>query len=205
MELHNLDNINNIIKRNTYMTLGSIFIVCVAFAFIINKQSNQIAELQQNVLVIDTKGNAYEAQAVQASYTRIYEYENHVKTFIQLWYAFDENNYEENINTALNLIGENGKELLNQYNDLGMLNILRQKNIHYNAKVDDINIDMNTLPISGTATVTQTGYRAKGSVSRTLNITFTLYDVARCKENVHGAKIDKWEISQIKNGNEDEN
>lgn len=199
MELHNLDNLNKMVKRNTIMTLVSIFIVSVAFAFIINRLINQVNELQQNVLVIDTKGNAYESQSVQASYMRVYEYENHVKTFIQLWYAFDENNYEDNINTAINLIGESGKELLNQYNDLNMLNILKQKNIHYNAKVDDISIDMNTLPVSGTAYVTQTGYRAKGSVSRTLKINFTLYDVARCRENVHGVKIDKWDITQVKN------
>ena len=39
---------------------------------------------------------------------------NHVKTFVTNWYAFDESNYEKNISLALNLIGNKGKELLNE-------------------------------------------------------------------------------------------
>ena len=43
----------------------------------------------------------------------------------------------KNITSALNLIGNKGKELLNEYNDVNMLNSLVQKNIRYGVSIDE--------------------------------------------------------------------
>ena len=126
---------------------------------------------------------------------RAYEYEDHVKRFVQLWYSFDENNYERHLNEALNLIGNKGKELLNEYNDVNMLNTLIQKNIRYEVSINDISIDMATLPVSGEITFTQTGLRSRGGLSREIKARFTLYDVSRSRDNSHGAKIEKWDVN----------
>ena len=47
---------------------------------------------------------------------------------------------------ALNLIGNKGKELLNEYNDVNMQNSLIQKNIRYDVSIKDIQIDTQTIP-----------------------------------------------------------
>lgn len=86
---------------------------------------------------------------------------NHVKTFVTHWYAFDESSYEKNISLALNLIGNKGKELLNEYNDVNMLNSLIQKNIRYGVRIKDVEINTQTIPVSGKIIFTQTGYRAR--------------------------------------------
>lgn len=92
----------------------------------------------------------------------------------------------------MNLIGNKGKELLNEYNDVNMLNSLVQKNIRYGVTIDDIAIDMNTIPVTGRIVFTQTGYRARGRVSRKVEAEFSIYDVSRSEENAHGAKIEDW-------------
>lgn len=73
-----------------------------------------------------------------------------------------------------------------------MLNSLVQKNIRYGVTIDDIAIDMNTIPVTGRIVFTQTGYRARGKVSRKVEAEFSIYDVSRSEENAHGAKIEDW-------------
>lgn len=194
MNLSNFKKIDSIIRQTSLLALFFCVILAISYTISFIYLSNKIEELYTKALVIDTKGNVYEATSVRSSDMRLYEYENHVKTFVKYWYSFDEYTYEKNIESGLHLIGEKGKELLNEYNDLAILSTLVQKNIRYGVTINDIKIDTNTLPVKGTLLATQTGYRAKGSVERNMTISFTLYDVARSRENVHGAKIGEWNI-----------
>lgn len=156
--------------------------------------SNKIDVAYTKALVLDTSGQVYDVAAIESAAMRKYEYENHIKTFVSLWYSFDESTYEDNVTLALNLIGNRGKELYNEYNDINMLNSLIQKNIRYGVIIKDIHINMQTVPISGDILFTQTGYRARGSVARDISVNFTLYDVSRSRENSHGVKIESWEV-----------
>lgn len=74
-----------------------------------------------------------------------------------------------------------------------MLNSLIQKNIRYGVRIKDIEINTHTIPVSGKITFTQTGHRARGSISREIEAEFTIYDMqSRSEENAHGAKIEDW-------------
>ncbi|MDE8697684.1 hypothetical protein PZH42_26770, partial [Bacteroides cellulosilyticus] len=99
-------------------------ILTIAFASSIIFLINKIEKAYGQALVINRQGEVYEASSLSASDMRQYEYMNHIKTFVTHWYAFDESSYEKNISLALNLIGNKGKELLNEYNDVNMLNSL---------------------------------------------------------------------------------
>ena len=132
--------------------------------------SNKIDAAYTKALVLDTSGQVYDVAAIESAAMRKYEYENHIKTFVSLWYSFDESTYENNVTLALNLIGNRGKELYNEYNDINMLNSLIQKNIRYGVIIKDIHINMQTVPISGDILFTQTGYRARGSVARDISV-----------------------------------
>lgn len=123
------------VKLTIRLSAGYCIILTIAFASSIIFLINKIEKAYGQALVIDRQGEVYEASSLSASDMRQYEYMNHVKTFVTHWYAFDESSYEKNISLALNLIGNKGKELLNEYNDVNMLNSLIQKNIRYGVRI----------------------------------------------------------------------
>ena len=194
MDLTKFKTVDQAFKTTVIVAASCCLIMGAAFTICFFYLSNKIDAAFTKALVLDTSGQVYDVSAIESSAMRKYEYENHVKTFISLWYSFDESTYEGNISMALNLIGNRGKELYNGYNDINMLNSLIQKNIRYGVIIKDIHIDMKTVPISGEVMFTQTGYRARGCVARDLFVKFTLYDVSRSRENNHGVKIDAWEV-----------
>lgn len=154
----------------------------------------KLSQANKTAIVLDTKGMIYNTKSMGLEDTRIFEYEDHIKTFYTNWYSFDESNFDQHIEKGLNMIGDNGKELYNEYNDLQIKTNLIQKNLRYDVRISNVSIDMNTNPISGTIQGIQTCIRAKGSKSRTIYAKFTIYDTTRSKENVHGCKIDKWQV-----------
>jgi len=198
MDLQNFENINKMFRRNTVLMLIIVIVLAVAFVAGYVSLAQEVSKMKDTVLVLEKDGTANIASSVNADYMRVYEYENHIKTFIQLWYAFDENNYDSNIEQGLELLGDCGKNLYSQYKDMGMRNILTKNDIHYIADIKDIQVDMNTVPVSGTAKVIQTGVRTNGKASRMLDISFTLSDISRSRENVHGCKITSWEVNYSK-------
>lgn len=194
MDLTKFKSIDEAFKTTVIAAVASCGIMAIAFIICFFYLSNKIEAAYTKALVLDTTGQIYDATAIESSAMRKYEYENHIKTFVSLWYAFDESTYEPNVTAALNLIGNRGKELLNEYNDVNMHNSLIQKNIRYGVIIKDLTVDMQTVPVSGVIKFTQTGYRARGSVARDISVRFTLYNVSRSRENPHGVKIDTWDV-----------
>lgn len=192
MDLMKFKGVDNAVKMTIRLSIGYCVILTIAFITCIIYQTIKLEKAYSQALVIDKNGEVYKASGMPASNMRRFEYINHVKTFVGKWYAFDENTYEGNIASALNLIGNKGKELLNEYNDVNMLNSLVQKNIRYGVSIDEITIDMGTIPVTGKILFTQTGYIARGKVSRKVEAEFSIYDVSRSEENAHGAKIEDW-------------
>jgi len=166
----------------------------VAGYFVMTKEVN----LQKNkVIVIDTKGQVYGSQMTNAKDMRIFEYKDQIRKFYSLWYAFDENSYKSNIEKGLLLVGECGKELLNKYADQDVERKLFEKNLKLEVTIKDIQIDMDTNPVSGKIWGIQTTRRNKGSASRNMNCSFIIYDVDRSDENSHGCKIDNWVVDNV--------
>lgn len=195
MDLTNFKKTDKVITATMLLSITFNVIMAAAFCLAFLYMTDKIDKAYTKELVIDTSGKAYEATPILASEMKMYEYEDHIKSFVQSWYAFDESTYEKNINGALNWIGNRGKELLNEYNDINMYNSLIQKNIMYSVSISEIKINMNTIPISGYVLFKQTGHRARGSVSRDIYAEFTLYSVSRSRENIHGVKIENWNVT----------
>lgn len=172
------------------VVFGSILL----FGFIY--MQNQITDLQEKVIIIDTRGQLYPSGTAHREDMRIYEYQNHVKTFYNLWYGFDENSYKNNIEAGLYLLGECGIEMLNFYEQENVERMLYEKNMRFEVRVQDIQINMQTIPISGKIEGEQTIKRNQGKITRLLNFTFTLHDVDRSEKNPHGVKIENWEIKE---------
>jgi hypothetical protein len=194
MKLNKLEDFQTSYKKTVSLSISIGLIMGIAFVISIIFLSYKLSETSKNVLVIDKSGTIYTTKAGKVDETRVYEYENHVRMFYTYWYGFDENNYNDHIEKGLNLIGEAGKELYNEYNDLQVKTNLAQKNLRYEVEIKKIVVDMQSNPVSGYIEGIQTCIRAKGRKSRYVCAKFTLYDVARSETNVHGCKIDKWSV-----------
>ena len=148
------------------------------------------------IYVMDKSGAITTADRNQMDVSgRLFEYEDHVKTFYRKWYAFDESSFESNIESALYLIGDVGKTMYQKYMEDNILRTLKQMNMSVAVEIADVYVDMNTMPRTGYITGRQTIKRTKGSVSRNMNCSFELWDVARSRNNPHGVKIEKWEVT----------
>lgn len=195
MDLTRFKTVDDAFKTTAIVAGVCCLVMGIAFVASFFYLSSKIDEAYTKALVLDTSGKVYDVTGISSSAMRKFEYEDHIKTFVSLWYAFDENTYENNISIALNLIGSKGKEMLSEYNDVRMLNSLIQKNIRYGVIIKEIHVDVQTVPVSGIISFTQTGYRAMGSIARDISAKFTLYDVSRSRENSHGVKIESWIVT----------
>lgn len=194
MDLLKFKRVDELISTTKWVALCCCTLMAVSFLVSSLLLYSKIDQLSEKVLVLDTSGKVYDTQLYNTPEMRRFEYEDHIRTFVSKWYAIDEGTYKSNIESALHLIGNNGKRLLDDYNDLNMYNTLVQKNISYSVAIEELHINMSTMPISGEVKFLQTGYRARGSISRLIHARFTLYDVSRTRNNSHGAKIEDWEV-----------
>ena len=169
---------------------------CVVAVVLMGLYMHRELEKQYAVIyVMDKSGAIATADRNELDATgRLFEYEDHVKTFYRKWYAFDESSFQTNIESALYLIGDVGKSMYQKYMEDNILRTLKQMNMTVTVEIGDVNIDMNSMPRTGYITGVQTIKRARGSVSRNMNCTFELWDVSRSRNNPHGVKIEKWEV-----------
>jgi len=168
-----------------------IFVTTILFIF----SWTQLEKSKNVIYVIDQKGSVTEAVATELNMEiRQYEYEDHVKDFYTLWYAFDQNSFKRNIDKALLLIGESGKELYNEYKAQDIESMLRSKNIQTKVRITEIKIDITQRPVRGYIKGVQTISRLNGEVARNMNCTFSIYDINRSRDNSHGCLIEDWKV-----------
>lgn len=194
MKLDNLMSYKTAFELSKTITITVIIVCGMALVAGYIVMTKEIKQQQKKVIVIDTKGQVYGSQSVNAKEMRIFEYKDQVSKFYNLWYAFDENSYKSNIEKGLLLVGECGKELLAKYRDQEVQRKLFENNLKLEVTIKDIQIDMTTNPISGKIWGIQTTRRNKGALSRNMDCHFIIYDVDRSDENSHGCKIDNWVV-----------
>lgn len=194
MELKSLTSYKSAFELTRIITITMVVVFGGAMLFGFITMQNKIDELQRQMIVIDTRGQVYPSGSVYREDMRIYEYQNHVRTFYNLWYAFDESSYKKNIEDALYLVGDCGIEMLDFYKQENVERMLYERNMRFETKILDIKINMRTLPVSGTIEGEQTIRRNQGMITRRLNSSFTLHDMDRSEKNPHGVKIENWEV-----------
>lgn len=180
------------LTRTISIAVVVISITSVIVGFLIMNQ--RILEIRDTVVVIDRSGQVLDSERMESKDTRIFEYENHVRTFYNLWYSFDEGSYQTNIEMGLNYIGESGKDLLDVYLTQNVERNIRERNLVFNVYIENIQIDMSTNPVTGYIEGIQEIKRNRGEIKRKLDCTFIIYDVDRTRNNPHGCKVDNWKI-----------
>ena len=168
--------------------VAAVVLMAVFMHSELEKQSMMIYVMDKSGVISTADRNELDVSG------RLFEYEDHAKTFYRKWYAFDESNFESNVESALYMIGDVGKKMYQKYMEDNILRTLRQMNMSVTVEIKEVYVDMNTMPRTGHITGVQTIKRTKGSVSRNMNCTFELWDVSRSRNNPHGVKIEKWDV-----------
>lgn len=182
--------------KRAFITLaivtGSVAMAAIYFVYAAYKHAGQ------RIWVLSPHGQVYHAASNDqlSPPGRVYEYENHIKLFYAKFYAYDEGSYEQNINDALCLIGESGKQLY-QFN---VINRVYEKVVQHNmvvqSCVDAIEINMNTIPAQGQVKARQFIQCGDQPVRvQRLDAVFQLRDVARYRKNPHGVRIENFVIT----------
>lgn len=181
------------ITKNLVLAIAIFFIVFMALTIYYTNQ--EIKKARNTVIVIDKKsGQLIDSETQQLADTREIEYAGQVRLAYNLWYSFDENNYDSNIEEAMYIFGDCGSEMLNQYNDEGVKSMVMEKNIRFSVRISNVSINMGSNPVTGTIEGTQTITRSKAKMTRNLFCKFTITDCNRSDHNAHGCKLDNWEI-----------
>jgi len=193
--MKSLFNYKSAYKTSMMFFAFSVCFCVVAVVFMAAYMYREMEKLNTIIYVMDKTGAITTADRSELDVSgRLYEYEDHVKTFYRKWYAFDESSFEPNIESALYLIGDVGKIMYQKYMEDNILRTLKQMNMAVMVEIKEVQVDMNTMPRTGYITGVQTIKRLRGSVSRNLNCTFELWDVSRSRNNPHGVRIEKWEV-----------
>ena len=160
---------------------------------------NKIEQYQNKLWLLDKEtGEVYKAVKSNgiSKEERKVEYKHLVTDFYKCFYEFDQFTFENHINSALNLIGESGKEMYEEYKRDGVIMKLQEGNQRVTVEIDSIFIDMDSKPIRGIAYAKQTTERSNGKLSRHLNSQFLIYDLdTKTEENPHAAMIEDFQVT----------
>jgi len=196
--MQTFDRAETVYKKSIGISKFVITLVVIGFLLSTTVMGYFLYDAKKTAIVIDSKGTRFNTQSVNVSDMRIYEYEEFIRTFYTTWYSFDENNFDQHIEKGLHMIGDEGKELFNEYSDLQLKSNMIQKNLRYEVKITNVVVNMSTKPVSGHIEGVQTCIRAKGYKSRTICVNFTIGDVEVSKDNLTGCKIEKWKVYESK-------
>lgn len=154
----------------------------------------QLFQAQKNPWVLDIKsGSVGRANLNYTSDDKKIEYKHHITMFYNTFYTFDQFNFDSNVDKALNLIGDKGKELLALYEEKEIKKKLIEGNMEITTKVEKINFDPKN-PYHGISYAIQTLRKGKNIARRKVNAEFLLEPCGRSDKNPHGVLIKTWKI-----------
>lgn len=194
-KLLQIDKLLKFSRTITFVALGvTLFSVmtCLLYVFYVNKTKRQI------IYVLNEKGQAFSAKIIDDELMyREPEIYSHLKIFHNYFFNLDQFNYEMNLEKALELIDDSGKNYyLTLLND-GWYNSLKLNNLVQEINFDSIKINTEEYPylssLYGKTSVYRHGENNRKK-EKTIEIRCELYNVARTMGNPHGLLISNYNI-----------
>jgi len=152
----------------------------------------------KKIYVITEKGQAAIANSMNNDQDyenyRLPEIKNHIKVFHRLFFGYDQFSYDKNINEALYLIGNSGKELYLSLKANGHFARIQSQNLVQKLEIDSIKVNDKEYPYHASVYGKLNVSRVDQNVS-TKNLfyaSFDLYNVARTENNPHGLLIENY-------------
>lgn len=195
-KLLQIDKLLKFSRTITFLSLGVTLlsvITCVLYVYYVNKNTKK-----QNIYVLNEKGQAFSAKIIDDELMyREPEIYSHLNTFHDYFFNLDQFNYEMNLEKALGLIDDSGKNYYLTLLSDGWYNSLKLNNLVQEIDLDSIHIDTEVYPFLSTLYGKTSVYRHgnyKEKKEKTITIHCELYNVARTMENPHGLLISNYNI-----------
>ncbi len=119
----------------------------------------------------------------------------HVSNFYKLFFEIDQYNYKKNVNMALELIGESGKELNKAYANGSYYSRLVNNNLIISVDIDSINVYNEQPPYKVYAFGRRYIRSNYGTKATYLNSMMDVYQVSNAVKNPFGFMIDNFRIT----------
>jgi hypothetical protein len=183
-----LANIDYTFRTSRYVSLACI----VAFLF----SSISLFCLYQSAVIRNTD-RIYVARdfSIDRVTDKIAMVKGHVTNFYKLFFEIDQYNYKKNVNMALELIGESGKELNKAYANGNFYSRLVNNNLSVAVDIDSIAI-YNREPPYRAAIYGKRYIRSSYGIKATyLNAMMDVYPVSNSDKNPFGMMIEHFQIT----------
>lgn len=168
----------------TIVSVGSIYLVRSAYKDALNR-----------VYVREGK-QTYTARVSYDLEERKFDVEGHIEDFYLNMFAFDQHNFERNINRALALIGNDGKIIYQGYKEQDLYKQLVQNNITVYIEFEEIMVNMEQEPYGCEVKAKQYWKSGQNLESQHLNARFEVVDknIGRSSENKRGLMIENFVV-----------
>lgn len=176
------------LKTSFFFMAALLAVVCIVSGFMV---FNAYDDASKRIYVVSQNGT-FSALASQDGGASIYEIRNHIKTFVNLAFSYDENTFKPNLDNALNLISTaDGKILYDQLKRGEVYENLVKLGIRTEAKIDSIFVDGQQEPYACRVYFRQVSKNASGTASAPIGARFEIVKVPRAEVNPHGLQIQK--------------
>ncbi|MEQ9221064.1 MAG: hypothetical protein RLO17_23620 [Cyclobacteriaceae bacterium] len=210
MELSNLVTYKSSFTILRITLLLVIVIFTCSFIGLYYYTSVELEKANNRVFLLEASGNMMVAGAMDVVSKKDFELmvEDHVRDFYHLFFSFDENNYSDNTERALKLIGTSGVELFDNYRRENVLARLKEANAVVEIEIEQVIIEVKNINnIRAQVKAVQTTRAGNNSISRRMDS--NIFDVirkgvTRTIENPHGLRIENFVIvdkSEVKENN----
>ena len=196
MELSNLVTYKSSFSLLRISLVLVILIFSLSFIGLYYYTSKELEKANNRVFLLEASGNMMVAGAMDVVSREDFELmvEDHIRDFYQLFFSFDENNYSDNTERALKLIGSSGLELFDNYRRDNVLSRLREANAVVEIQVEQVIIDVKNINnIRAQVKAVQTTRAGNNSISRRMDsnvFNIIKKGVTRTLDNPHGLRIE---------------
>lgn len=203
VEVKNMNELSSYRSAFKFVRIFAIFsiaITVVGFSVAHYFAIKHIDEVKDKIWVLNSQGMVYPAEMVNESpESKKIEYIANLELFIRTWYEYDESTYDEHIEKGLNLLGEVGKYMLEDYEKNHIADNLKRFNLIVTSRMVSAEVDMSTEPATAYVVFEQTFNRQDLKKWRKVEARCKIIDkgVSRSLMNPHGLKIEDWEINQL--------
>lgn len=152
---------------------------------------------------------AYRQAAAQIFIVRDYRIEKitdkkaqvdaHLRMFYNLFFAIDQNNFQQKTNDALYLIGESGKQLRQRYSEANWYNQIVQNNIAISVQIDSVAIDASVYPYKARVFAQMIINRESNVTRRRLDAVCEVKEISNSLKNPFGLLIQNFIITNNDN------
>jgi len=194
--------------QESFQTLKTSFTVLVwAMVFILILSLVSIAyifKISGERVYIISPHQTFLAYASYNHEVSVFEARNHIRVLCQNLFGWDKDNFNNHMETALNLMDHSdGLKLFNTFKSNEVYENLISTSAKVTVDMDSIQLNMNALPIQGIFYLTQNWQSVGGIQYQKIKAEFELIPVSRSEANPFGLLVQKIAFLKYENNKKD--